>query len=234
MCYNPLNLLRDYYFVLTKTTKDDWQTIFNNLGLIQALILSTAYGVSGWISFTDLDDCGNDEDFYIYTNVVQQFGLAGVVISILMVQFAGMAATDETKAEEALGELTPLFIIATIIDAVVTIVMGFAIVLLDENVHQCEYKNEHPGETLHIHKRFPAVFYLRIGVWGSCCAFALLAVVWTSQVTIKYLKPNDEESKQQTTELAVVGAGENAETPDPLPTLDGNVFSSWSVGGKTL
>jgi len=217
-----------------KTTKEDWQTIFNNVGLIQALILSTAYGVSGWISFTDLDDCGNAEDFYIYTNVVQQFGLAGVVISILMVQFAGMAATDEKKAEEALGELTPMFIIATIIDAVITIVMGITIVLLDENVHLCEFKNEHPGETIHFHKRFPAVFYLRCGVWGSCVAFALLAVVWTSQVTIKYLKPNDEEIKQQTTELAVVGAGENAETPDPLPTLDGNALSSWSVGGKTL
>lgn len=199
-CCNPKDLLTDYYFVLTKTTKDDWQTIFNNLGLIQALILSTAYGVSGWIEYSDLDDCGLGQEFYIYTNIVQNLGLAGVVISILMVQFAGMAATDEKKAQEALGELTPLFVTATIVDALITLVIGLTIVLLDENVHNCQYMIIHGGERLNVSSRFPSVLWIRIIVWAVTIIFALIAVICTSKVTANYLKSEDPTE----TEFAVV------------------------------
>jgi len=204
MC-NPCTMLSDYYLVLKNTTKEDWQTIFNNLGLIQALILSTAYGVSGWADYSDLDECGNAEAFYIYANLVQQLGLAGVVVAILMVQFAGMAATDEKKAQDALGTLTPLFIVGVCIDALVTLVMGFAIVLLDENVHSCQYKLANPGEEFHAYEKFPAVLYLRLGIWGGAIVVALVGVMWTSSVTAKYLK---EQPKKQETELAVK-KGEN-------------------------
>lgn len=204
VCCNPKDLLTDYYFVLTRTTKDDWQTIFNNLGLIQALILSTAYGVSGWIEYGELDTCGLGEEFYQYANIVQNLGLAGVVISILMVQFAGMAATDEKKAQEALGKLTPLFVTATIIDALITLAIGLTIVFLDENVHNCQYMNIHDGERLDVSTRFPSVFWIRIIVWGVTIIFALVAVICTSRVTAKYLK--SEEPTE--TELAVDIVGE--------------------------
>lgn len=198
MCFNPITLAKNYYFVLTKTTKDDWQNVFNNLGLVQALILSACYGVSGWIEYPSLVECGLAGEFYTYVSLVQQPGLAGVVLAILMVQLAGMASTNETKAEKTLSKILPLLVAAVIIDAGICILMGVCIVWMDEVVHRCQYMNDNDGAELNLMKEHPAALLIRLATWTFLIVFAIYSIAWTSTVTSKSLRdtirenPNDD------------------------------------------
>jgi len=186
VCCNPFEFASKYVKVLHKTPKDDWTTIFSNFGLIEALILSACYGVSGWIDYPDLEECGLAGKFYTYVTLVQQPGLVGVVSCILLIQLSAMAAVNEKAAPQALSDLLPMFVLGVIVNGAISVLMGCCIVWVDELVHQCQYKIEH-GTDLHFGKAHPEIRSIALISWAVMVLFGVISIASTVMITANHL-----------------------------------------------